>query len=150
MALPANLAAFRGGGKYNDGGSIIAFNPEPFIHVVLEGLEERMDAAGELFVEAAKANFVFQYPPHSMPWDFPHHGEKFAMRDAINHTVFRAGYDIVLQMGIIDDNLPGRLNLYPAYLETGTRFMSPRPWLTITLDETWGELAGLITGMGTL
>jgi len=145
MALPAK--GYFGGGKYNVGGSVVAFNATPFINVVMSNISERLEAAGELFVEAAKANFVFQYPPHSMPWDFPHHGEEFEMRDAIDFVVLDRGNEIVLQAGIVDDDLPGRLNIYPHMLETGTRYMAPRPWLTITLDETWYGLEGIMTGM---
>ena len=138
--------AYAGGGKINIGGSIIEFNPVPFTNVVMNNIEERLEACGELFEERAKANFVFQYPPASSPWDFPHErsGE---MKEAISHVVFNRGDAAVMEAGIIDPNLSGRLNIYPHMLETGTSLMAPRPWLTITLDEVWNDWAQILTGM---
>jgi len=148
MALPRK--GYFGGGKYNYGGSVVEFNPTPFVNVVMENVEHRLEAAGELFVERAKENFVYAYPPHSMPWDFPHYREAeegpTRLRDAIAWRVFDRGIDVVMQAGIIDENLSGRLNIYPHMLETGTRFMAPRPWLTITTDEVWNDWERILTG----
>jgi len=165
MALPANIAAYRGGGKYNVGGSVVPFggggyslaggqvhfDAGAFTSVVLSNLQHRLEACGELWVESAKANFTFVYPPHSMPWDFPHYNpDGDTMRDHIDYTVFDRGAEMVMQAGIIDDSLGGRLNIYPRMLETGTRFMAPRPWVTITTDEVWGDWAAILTGMESL
>ena len=147
MALPQK--GFFGGGKYNVGGSVVEFNPTPFVNVVMANVSSRLEQAGILFTEAAKENFVFMAPPHSMPWDFPH-AETGKMEEAIDWIVFDRPGEIVMQAGIIDDNLPGRLNIYPHMLETGTSRMAPRPWLTITLDETWFVLEEIMTGMGAL
>jgi len=150
MALPSK--GYFGGGKFNYGGSVVEFNPTPFINVVMENIEQRLEIAGELFEERAKANFVATSPPTSEPWDFPNIDPREAveMRDFIAHTVFNRGDSAVMQAGIIDENLPGRLNFYPGYLETGTRYMAPRPWLTITLDEVWFDWERILTGMGSL
>ena len=163
MALPENVAAYRGGGKYNVGGNVVPFggggyslaggqvhfDAGAFTAVVLNSLQQRLEACGKLWVEQAKANFVFVYPPHSMPWDFPHHsGDAMSMVNAIDWTVFDRGAEMVMQAGIIDDSLPGRLNIYPHMLETGTDFMAPRPWITITTDEVWMDWATILTGMG--
>ena len=149
MALPS--AGYFGGGKYNVGGSVVQFDPTPFTNVVMANISERLEACGELFVEMAQANFVFSYPPHSMPWDFPHYNEGGeTMKDHIRYTVFDRGNEIVMQAGIIDDDLPGRLNIYPGMLETGTSKMAPRPWLTITVDEIWLDWGAILTGMGSL
>ena len=165
MALPANLAEFRGGGKYNVGGQVIPFggggyslaggqvhfDAGAFTSVVLSSLQQRLEACGALFVEMARANFVFAYPPHSMPWDFPHYNpDGETMRDHIDYTVFDRGAEMVMQAGIIDYDLPGRLSIYPRMLETGTRYMAPRPWVTITTDEVWGDWATILTGMESL
>ena len=149
MALPGK--GYFGGGKYNVGGSVVQFDPTAFTQVVMANLSERLEACGKVFVERARDNFVFSYPPHSMPWDFPHYkpdGE--TMKDHIDWTVFDRGNEIVMQAGIIDDNLPGRLNIYPHMLETGTSLMAPRPWLTITLDEVWLDWGAILTGMESL
>ena len=145
MALPANLPAYRGGGKYNVGGNVVSlgdggyslaggqvhFDAGAFTAVVLNSLQQRLEACGALWVEMAKANFTFVYPPHSMPWDFPHHsGDKDSMVNSIDYS------------------LPGRLSIYPRMLETGTRNMAPRPWLTITTDEVWNDWGTILTGMG--
>ena len=149
MALPSK--GYFGGGKYNVGGNVVQFDPTPFIGVVLSNVSERLEACGSLFVEMAKANFVFAYPPHSMPWDFPHYNEGGeTMKDHIDYTVFDRGAEIVMQAGIVSDDLPGRLNIYPGMLETGTILMAPRPWLTITLDEVWLDWGAILTGMGSL
>jgi len=163
MALPANLPAYRGGGKYNVGGNVVPFggggyslaggqvhfNAGAFTAVVLNSLQQRLEACGALWVEMAKANFTFVYPPHSMPWDFPHHsGDKDSMVNSIDYTVFDRGAEMVMQAGIIDYSLPGRLSIYPRMLETGTRFMAPRPWVTITTDEVWNDWGTILTGMG--
>lgn len=150
MALPSK--GWFGGGKFNYGGSVVEFNPTPFINVVMENIEQRLEIAGELFEERAKANFVAASPPTSEPWDFPNIDPREAveMQDFIAHTVFNRGDSAVMQAGIIDENLPGRLNLYPGYLETGTSLMAPRPWLTITLDEVWFDWERILTGMGSL
>jgi len=165
MALPANTAASRGGGKYNVGGSVVPFggggysvaggqvhfDAGAFTSVVMDNLKTRLNACGELWVESARANFVFVYPPHSMPWDFPHHsGDKDSMVNAINWAVFERENELVMQAGIINEDLPGRLNLYPRYLETGTRYMAPRPWVTITTDEVWLDWGAILTGMESL
>jgi len=149
MALPSK--GYFGGGQYNVGGSVVQFDPTPFINVVMANLSERLEACGKVWVERAKANFVFVYPPHSMPWDFPHHsGDVNSMVNAIDYTVFDRGNEIVMQAGIISDDLPGRLNIYPHMLETGTSLMAPRPWLTITTDEVWLDWGTILTGMGSL
>ena len=144
--------AYFGGGKLTMGSQIVQFDPTPFINVVLDGVEKRLEAAGELFVERAKANFVHMSPPPSAPWQYPHIDprEETQMVDHIRWTVFDRGGDVVLQAGIVDESLPGRLLIYTHMLETGTRYMDPRPWLTITLDETWWELEGIMTGIGSL
>jgi len=150
MGLPSK--GYFGGSKYNYGGSVVEFNATPFINVVMQNVEERLDQCGELFVERARANFVFMAPPPSMPWDFPHIDprEIFEMRDYIKHTVFNRGGAAVMQAGIIDENLPGRLGIYPGMLETGTSIMAPRPWMTITMDEVWFDWQKILTGMGPL
>ena len=151
MALPGPTLRGNIGGRYNVGGSVVQFDPTAFTSVVLANVSKRLEACGEVFVEMAKANFVFTYPPHSMPWDFPHYNpDGETMRNHIRYTVFDRGAEIVMQAGIIDDDLPGRLNLYPGYLETGTSKMAPRPWLTITTDEVWGDWATILTGMESL
>ena len=128
----------------------VQFNATSFTNVVMKNVEQRLKAAGELLVTRAQANFVGVSPPPSEPWDFPHIDprEVVEMRDYIDYTVFDRGDSVVLQAGIIGEDLPGRLGLYPGYLETGTSRMDPRPWLTITLDESWAELGGIMTGMG--
>jgi len=147
MALPSK--GYFGGSKYNIGGSVVQFDPTPFTAVVLDNLSKRLEMCGEVWVQRAKDNFVFVYPPHSMPWDFPHHsGDKDSMVNAIDYTVFDRGAEIVMQAGIIDDSLPGRLNIYPHMLETGTSLMAPRPWVTITTDEVWNDWGTILTGMG--
>lgn len=130
----------------------VQFNATSFIDVVMKNVEQRLEAAGELLVTRAKANFVAVSPPTSEPWEFPHIDprEIVEMRDYIDYNVFDRGGSVVLQAGIIGEELPGRLAVYPGYLETGTATMDPRPWLTITLDESWGELIGIMTGMGSL
>ena len=149
MALPGPTKWGNIGGRYNVGGSVVQFDPTHFTAVVMNNLETRLKLCGELWVEMAKANFTFVYPPHSMPWDFPHHsGDKDSMVNAIDWTVFHRGDVLVMQAGIINDDLPGRLNLYPGYLETGTQFMAPRPWITITTDEVWNDWGTILTGMG--
>ena len=163
MALPANTAAYRGGGKYNVGGQVVPFggggysvaggqvhfDAGAFTSVVLSNLSNRLEACGEAFVERAVDNFAFTYPPHSMPWDFPHYSpDGLTMKDHIRYTVFDRGAEMVMQAGIIDDGLPPRLSIYPRMLETGTSLMAPRPWLTITLDEVWLTWDAILTGMG--
>lgn len=130
----------------------VQFNATSFIDVVMENVEYRLEAAGKLLVTRAQANFVGVSPPPSDPWGFPHIDPREAvkMQDYIDYTVFDRGNSVVLQAGIIGESLPGRLGLYPGYLETGTSKMDPRPWLTITLDESWAELVGIMTGMGSL
>jgi len=151
MALPGPTLRGNIGGRYNVGGSVVQFDATPFINVVMANLSDRLEACGAVFVERAVDNFAFSYPPHSMPWDFPHYNpDGETMRDHINYTVFMRGPDMVMQAGIIDDDLPGRLNLYPGYLETGTSKMAPRPWVTITTDEVWGDWAAILTGMESL
>jgi len=70
--------------------------------------------------------------------------------DYIDYRVFDRGNEIVMQAGIIDDGLPPRLNIYPHMLETGTAYMAPRPWLTITMDEVWFNWETILTGMETI
>jgi len=130
----------------------VQFNPTSFINVVMENVEHRLEAAGELLVARMQANFVAVSPPPSEPFEYPHIDPREAVQmiDYLDFTVFDRGNSVVLQAGIIDENLPGRLNIYPGYLETGTSKMDPRPWLTITVDESWAELAGIMTGVGSL
>jgi len=130
----------------------VQFNATSFINVVMKNVEQRLEAAGELLVGRAKANFMGVSPPPSEPWEYPHVDprEIVEMRDYIDYTVFDRGNSVVLQAGIIGEDLPGRLAVYPGYLETGTCIMDPRPWLTITLDESWAELVGIMTGIGSL
>lgn len=130
----------------------VEFNPTSFINVVMENVEHRLEAAGKLLVARAKSNFIAMSPPPSEPWEFPHIDprEEVMMRDFIDYKVFDRGNSVVMQAGIIEENLPGRLNIYPGMLETGTSKMDPRPWLTITLDESWAELVGIMTGVGSL
>ena len=155
MALPHIVPA--GSSRYNVGGSVVQFDPTYFTGVVMDSVEKRLDACGKLFVEMAKANFVFAYPPHSMDWDFPHYNpDGETMKNHINYKVFITGTDIFMRAGMIDDDLPGRMSNtgkypgYPALLETGTSKMAPRPWLTITTDEVWGDWATILTGMESL
>jgi len=144
--------AYYGGGKLAMGTKIVEFNPTPFVNVVMENIEDRLKECGELFVERAQANFVAMSPPTSEPWGFPHIDprEELEMRDFIKFSVFNRGDAAVMQAGIIDEDLPGRLNIYPHMLETGTRFMAPRPWITITMDEVWFDWERILTGMESL
>lgn len=40
----------------------------------------------------------------------------------------------------------GQNALYGLYLELGTRFMGPRPWLLATLNKTMGQLRSIVGG----
>jgi hypothetical protein len=141
--------AYHGGGMLTVGSKPTAFDPTAFIGVVMSNIENRLEAAGELLANRARENFTEMSPPPSEPWQYPHIDlrEPEQMVAFIDYVVFDRGTDVVLQVGIVDDNLPGRLNIYPGYLETGTSIMEPRPWLTISLDETWWELGAILTGM---
>jgi hypothetical protein len=141
--------AYKGGGMLTVGSKAMAFDPTAFIGVVMNNIENRLEAAGELLANRARENFTEMSPPPSEPWQYPHIDlrEPTQMVDYIDYTVFDRGSDVVLQVGIIDETLPGRLGIYPGLLETGTSTMDPRPWLTISLDETWWEIGSLLTGM---
>ena len=125
----------------------VLFDPTSFTQVVMNNVSHRLEMVGELLASRAQENFIAVSPPPSDPWQFPH-ADSWRMHDAIGYKVFDRTDAIVMQAGIVEEDLPNRLEIYPHMLETGTSRMDPRPWLTITLDESWAEMVGIMTGAG--
>jgi hypothetical protein len=99
---------------------------------IWEASEYGMAVGLDFLVERIKENIQIPYPPASEPFEFPH-ARTFDLYNSIGWRKRRRGeYEI------------GSSSLHALYLELGTRFMDPRPFLVPSIQDNQADAEKIV------
>jgi HK97 gp10 family phage protein len=113
----------------------LEWHGEQAIRLIRQEIASRLEMAGEKLAGHAIDNLGAVSPPPSVPGDYP--GKRSGnLRRNVTHEVD-------------GDKLVGRWGtnvIYGKHLELGTKYMGPRPWMTLTNSAMSGEVQRIMSG----
>lgn len=120
---------------------VVYWNANPFIQETEGKSEKRMRDAMVYCTDYAKSHMHPTSP--GPPGGFPG-VVTGTLRRNITYEIESAPPRIIGRFGVLATEAEGKPLQYALYLETGTRKMAPRPWLTLTLDGALGEVRKIL------
>ena len=120
------------------------WNAAPFIAQVNAEAMRRMRNCMVVAVATAKENMQELGPGvPSTPGDYPAK-QSTALETEITFDIEASSGQVVGRFGVLGLTGKGKALEYAYFLEVGTSRMEPRPWVTLTFDEVWGEWKRLL------
>jgi len=125
----------------------VIWNQAPIEVALGEGLRERIDQCVQIGASTAAANMEYADEPSS-PGEFPRRVTGL-LAENITSEVAGSGLNAAGRFGVLVNEADGKDLIYALFLETGTKKMLPRPWLSLTLAEVWGQWKSILGNPGT-
>jgi len=115
----------------------VTWAPRSFITSVQGNAQDRVRDCVALAVQTAKDNMLHMDVP-SPPGGYPR-VDYGTLRDNITFELIVGATQIVGRWGVLKREAEGKSLDYAYWLEVGTEHMKQRPWLSLTMDQVWGD-----------